>query len=584
MLKTLFIKNYALIDELTVRFSGSPLNDVNRKTNGRGLVIITGETGAGKSIIIDALGLIIGERASTEVVRTGAEKAVVEGVFEISGNKKLRAFLKENDIEFTDEFIVRREVSIKGTTRCLVNDSAITLGMLKKIGELLVDLHGQHEHQSLLRTETHIDMLDEFGGLDKQVDEFRAVYKRMRDTSAQLRELKEREAQLKEKLELYTFQIKEIDAVAPQAGEEEKIEQELKILENAEKLVSTATGLYELLYEGENSVHDLLSKAGKQLVDLTQIDKQFADAVDECKSAEAIVNELAKFLQRYSSNVEFNAERLEELRQRMVSLIALKKKYGGTLEATLAHRERIGKEAELGENFDANIRKLTTQLDGQRKVCGQLAEQLSAKRRDAAKKLDKSILAELANLGIQNAKFVAQIRQHVLPSHSESDGEFVQIGKQLVRVFPDGADEVEFLISTNLGEEVKPLAKVASGGEVSRIMLALKSILAKSDKLPVLIFDEIDTGVSGRIAQAVGLSLKNLSTFHQIIAITHLPQIAGLADVHFVVEKSEDAKRATTSMRMLSTEERVQEVAKLMSGAEVTEAGLRSARELMGVK
>lgn len=583
MLKTLFIKNYALIDELTVRFSASPRDHVNTP-DGQGLVIITGETGAGKSIIIDALGLIIGERASTEVVRTGAEKAVVEGTFAISGNKKLRAFLKENDIDFTDEFIVRREVSAKGSTRCLVNDSAITLGMMKKIGELLVDLHGQHEHQSLLRTGTHIDMLDEFGGFDKQADEFRAVYKRMRETAAQLRELKEREAQLKEKLELYNFQIKEIDAVAPHIGEEEKIEEELKILENAEKLASSTAGLYELLYEGENSVHDLLSKAGKQLNELALIDKQFAEASSECSSAEAIVNELAKFLQRYSGNIEFNAGRLEELRQRIASLISLKKKYGGTLEATLAHRERIGKEAELGENFDANIRKLTAQLDGQRKVCAELAEKLTAKRREAAKKLDEEIIAELAKLGIQNAKFVTQIRQHLLPSHSELDGEFVQVGKQLVRVFPDGADEVEFLISTNLGEEVKPLAKVASGGEVSRIMLALKSILAKSDKLPVLIFDEIDTGVSGRIAQAVGLSLKNLSKFHQIIAITHLPQIAGLADIHFVVEKSEDAKRAKTSMRMLTTDERVKEVAKLMSGEEITDAGLKSARELMGMK
>ncbi len=576
MLKSIVIKNYALIDELTIQFSG-------------GLVIITGETGAGKSIIIDALGLVIGERASTEVVRAGMEKAIVEGTFDITGNKKLHTFLGENDIEFADELIVRREISTKGTTRCLVNDSAITLSLLKKIGEMLVDLHGQHEHQSLLRTETHIEMLDEFGGLEHQTEEFRAVYKRLHDSSVQLHELKQREAQLKEKLELLTFQIKEIDAVAPLAGEEEQIEAELKLLENAEKLVSTTTALYGLLYDGENSAHDLLSRATKQLVELAQIDKQFDEACAECRSAETIINELAKFLQRYSGSVEFNPERLEALRQRIAKLIALKKKYGGTIGATLAHREKIGKEAEVGENFDANIRKLTAQVDAQRSACGKLAEQLSAKRQEVARRLDKELLRELAQLGIQHARFATQIRQHVLPSHSNADGEFAPVGKQLVRLQPNGCDEVEFFISTNLGEEVKPLAKVASGGEVSRIMLALKSILAKSDRLPVLIFDEIDTGVSGRVAQAVGLSLKALSGFHQIIAITHLPQIAGLADEHFVVEKFEDKKprgggRATTSIRKLSTEDRVHEVAKLMSGEEVTEAGLKNARELMGVK
>ncbi len=578
MLKSIFIKNYALIDGLAVQLSN-------------GLVIITGETGAGKSIIIDALGLVIGERASTEVVRAGAEKAIVEGTFEISGNKKLHTLLKENELEFTDELIVRREISAKGTNRCLVNDSAINLSLLKKIGELLVDLHGQHEHQSLLRTETHIDMLDEFGGLEGMVEEFRGAYKKLRDASTQLHDLKQREAQLKEKLELYTFQIQEIDAVAPQAGEEEQIESELKILENSEKLVSATGKLYGMLYEGEKSVHDLLGMAHKQLSELATIDKQFEEPTNECKSAEAIVNELAKFIQHYNRSVEFNPEGLEELRQRLAKLIGLRKKYGGTLEATLAHRERIGGEVTVAENFDATIQKLTNEVEAQRKECGRLAQQLSAKRQDVAKKMDKEILDELAKLGIQNAKFVTQIRQsrHAGPSHSNVDGEFVHIGKQFVRAHANGADEVEFFISTNLGEEVKPLVKVASGGEVSRIMLALKSILAKSDKLPVLIFDEIDTGVSGRVAQAVGLSLKNLSKVHQIIAITHLPQIAGLADAHFVVEKFEDGKprgggRATTSIRKLTIDERVREVAKLMSGAEVTEAGLRSAKELMGVK
>jgi len=328
----------------------------------------------------------------------------------------------------------------------------------------------------------------------------------------------------------------------------------------------------------------MLGIVHKQLSELAPIDKQFDEPLEECHSAEAIVNELAKFIQQYNNSVEFNPERLEELRQRLAKLIALRKKYGGALETVIAHRERIGKEVQLGENFDAALRKLAAARDEQRKGCGAIAQQLSAKRQEVAKKMDKDILRELEKLGIANAKFATQIRQHPVANNVHNDGEFVPVGKQFVRAFSDGCDEVEFFISTNLGEEVKPLAKVASGGEVSRIMLALKSILAKSDKLPVLIFDEIDTGVSGRVAQSVGLSLKNLSTFHQIIAITHLPQIAGLADVHYVVEKFENGKRATTSIRRLSVDERVREVAKLMSGAEVTEAGMKSARELMGVK
>ncbi len=575
MLKSLTIKNYALIDELTVNFAN-------------GLDIITGETGAGKSILIDALSLILGERATTEAIRTGADKAIVEGTFAVGENRKLQALLQEHELEPSDEVIVRREVSVKGTSRCLVNDSAVTLALLKKIGELLVDLHGQHEHQSLLRTETHIDMLDEYAGVGELLEEYRAAYRRLRALSQEIQAVLQREAQLKEKLDLYAFQIQEIDAVAPQPGEDEQIEAELKILENSEKLVSATSALYEMLYDGENSVHDLLSKAAKQLDELVRIDTRFEEHLNECRSAEATVNELAKFVRDYSSSVEFNPERLEKLRQRLGSLTTLKRKYGGTLAAARTHRERIGKEVALAENFDATLQTLTEKREAERAACAQLAQQLSTRRREAARKLDKEIVHELATLGISNARFATQIRQQPLSTDGASNDDFIMLENEKVRIHQRGCDDVEFFISTNLGEEVKPLAKVASGGEVSRIMLALKSVLAKSDRLPVLIFDEIDTGVSGRIAQAVGLSLKNLSKFHQIIAITHLPQIAGLADEHFVVEKIEEKKsrggRAITSIRKLTQDERIHEVAKLMSGAEVTEAGLKSARELMGVK
>lgn len=569
MIKSLFIKNFALIEELSVEFSN-------------GLVIITGETGAGKSIIIGALGLIIGARASTDVIRAGSDKAIVEGVFDISGNKKVRTLLKENDLDVADELMVRREISVKGQSRCFVNDTPITIGLQKQIGEFLVDLHGQHEHQSLLRRDMHVEMLDEFGGLVGLVEEFQSASRKLNNASSQLADMHAREERLREKREFYQFQIQEIDAVAPEAGEEEQLENELKILENAETLYTATGKIYEMLYEGEQSIHDMLVLVRNQLHDLATIDKQFEAGAKESESAVAIISELAKFTQSYNAKIEFNPERLDVIRQRLGRLAQLKRKYGGSLESVIVHRQKIGEEVALAENFDEVIRTLTGEVEAARKECATIAQRLTAKRHETAKKIDKGIVSELTRLGIQNATFATQITQLEM-GNGIASAPFIQAGRKRIALNSHGCDDVEFLISTNLGEEEKPLVKVASGGEVSRIMLALKSILAKSDRLPVLIFDEIDVGVSGRVAQAVGLSLKNLSSFHQVIAITHLPQIAGLADTHFSVSKSEDAKRTKTQMRELSLDERVQEIAKLMSGAEVTEAGLQGARELISV-
>jgi DNA repair protein RecN (Recombination protein N) len=569
MLKSLLIKNYALIEEISVEFSA-------------GLTIITGETGAGKSILIDALGLLLGERASSEMIRTGTDKAVVEGIFDSTRNSRIAAILKANESDPADELIVRREVSNKGTSRCFVNDSPVSVSMLKEIGDVLVDLHGQHEHQSVLRPETHIDFLDDFGGTEKELNEYHASYRALASLVGKKKELQDQEEQLKAKKSLYEFQINEIDAVDPQIGEEDKLESELKILENTEKIHELTGSIRQLLYDEETSVRDGLAKARKMLEQLAQIDSTLSESVTELRGSEVVVDEISKQVQQYASRVEFDPVRLEEIRNRLGTLTLLKKKYGGTVDLLIEFRKKIGEEFAFAQNFEGEIAKLEKEIAAVRIECGRLAERLTQKRKEHAGKLEKAIIASLVELGIAKGKFVTSIEQQKVDPAAHRLA--VKIGRDHFDATPSGVDWVEFFLSTNAGEEVKPLVKVASGGEVSRIMLALKSALAQSDKTPLLIFDEIDTGVSGRIGQAVGISLKKLSSHHQVIAITHLPQIAGLADTHFAVEKIEANKKTTTRLRKLGSDDRVKEIAKLLSGAEITEAGLKSARELMGIR
>ncbi|CUS78593.1 DNA replication and repair protein RecN [Candidatus Kryptonium thompsonii] len=524
--------------------------------------------------------MILGERASSEVVRKGADKAIVEGVFYVSGNKKIKKILEDNGIEFSDELILRREVSAKGQSRCFANDTPISLAVMKEIGNHLVDLHGQHEHQSLLRVETHIELLDDFGGLIGMVEEFRNEIRKLESLYRQRDELMQKEKLLKEKKELYEFQLREIETINPQVGEIDELESELKLLENAEKLYEATSQLYSLLYGSERSIHDMLVVIRNQLEDLATIDKRFQPYVEEARSAQAIVDEITNFIQSYNSRIEFNPERLEFIRERLHALNRLKKKYGGTIESVIEYRDKIKREFELAENFEEEIKKIEKRIEEQIKICSEIGERLSSKRRDVAETVSAAIVGTLAELGIENAQFEVKIE-----NRPKREGRcYVRLGNESYEVTNRGIDFVEFYISTNIGEDPKPLVKVASGGEVSRIMLALKSVLAKSERLPLLVFDEIDTGISGRIAQKVGQSLKNLSKYHQIIVITHLPQIASLADTHFVVEKVIQDGRAVTKIRELGIEERIKEIAKLMSGEEVTQASIESAKELMGLK
>ncbi len=561
MLKTLYIKNFALIDELTIEF-------------GSGLNIITGETGAGKSILLGALGMVLGERACTDVIRKGEDKAIIEAIIDVTNNKRVSELLKAHEIEAGQEVILRREISAKGT-RCFVNDSPATLSLLHSISELCIDLHGQHEHQSLLKVESHIRLLDDAGGLGGLVEEYRALFITLKQSKAQLEELRQKEKNLREKRTFYEFQLKEIDAVAPEPDEWEELQTEQKILENAERIFSSTNTLHEILYANDDSVHNRLVEARNILQDLARIDKSFSDSANDAQTAQALVDEITKFVQRYNSRIDFNAERLEELRERLSALASLKKKYGGTIADVLAYREQIAKEVELAENFEEEIAKWEKRIRGQQDSLSDIAERLSQKRKDTANRLSRAIVEELKKLGIPEGRLEVRFS-----ATEDKDGDIL-INNTRYAANANGYDEVEFLISTNLGEDVKPLAKVASGGEISRVMLALKTVLAKSDRLPILVFDEIDTGVSGKIAQAVGFSMKDLSRYHQIIAITHLPQIAALADVHFRVSKKLVKQRTVSSVEVLSDEEHKKEVARLLSGTDITEASLQSAAELI---
>ena len=566
MLKTLHVKDYALIEEIDVEF-------------GIGLNIITGETGAGKTILIDALSLLLGERASTEVVRKDADKSIVEGVFNVKGNKKVESLLEQNEIDFSPQLIIRREISLKGTNRCFVNDTPVQLSLVKELGDLLVDLHGQHEHQSLLRTETHIEYLDSCDDTEDLLRTYRWLYKSLNNLTGELKELKEKESSLKERKDLYEFQIKEIDSVSPEEDEEEKLNNELTILENSEKLQQLTSQLYQGLYESEGSVYDSLMKIKNEISELIKIDKTFSETNKEYESAVAIINEMASNLRSYSSKVEFDQGKLETIRERLGAISLLKKKYGGSIKSVFDHRKKIGEEYNIAENYSNRIAELESKIKTVRENCGTTAEKLSLKRKETAKKITKDIVELLRQVGIPNSKFEARISNTL----AQGSDDFILVKGNQYKFNSSGYDNVQFFISTNLGEDVKPLAKVASGGEISRIMLSLKTVLAKKDKLPLLIFDEIDTGVSGHIAQKVGQTLKLLAIPHQVIAITHLPQISGLADHHYAVEKIETNKRVISRIRKLNNTERINEVAKLMSGENITEASIKGAKELMGL-
>ncbi|MBK8945458.1 MAG: DNA repair protein RecN [Ignavibacteriae bacterium] len=564
MLTSLEIKDYALIEKIHVNF-------------GSGLNIITGETGAGKSILIGALGLLLGERASTETVRKGAEKSVIEGIFEIGNNKKVSNLLEENEIVNNAELILRREISVKGSNRCFVNDTPVQLTFVKQIGNLLIDLHGQHDHQSLLNNETHIDFLDEFCDLENELLEYSKLRKRLSEILTQINSLKSNEKNLKEKVELYQFQLKEINSVSPIENEDVNIEKELIILENSEKLFETSSQIYSSLYDDENSVFEILTVIKNKIDELKKIDESFIPKFEDANSALELLKDVAHFTRDYKDKIDIDPEKIEELRNRAGAIYLLKKKYGGTLENVLKHKNKIEEELNIAENFSDKIESLTNDVNEIREKIKKIALIISEKRKKESSKIEKEIVKMLSFLGINDSQFKINFDY----DKNNSTENFINLNSHKINLQNNGIDIVEFYISTNLGEDLKPLSKIASGGEISRVMLAIKSVLAKTEKLPLLIFDEIDTGVSGRIAQKVGKVLSGLSQSHQIISITHLPQIAAYANQHFSIEKEIKGERVISKLVKLNEENRITEIAKLLSGEHITKSNIEAAKELI---
>ena len=562
MLFSLYIKNYALIQELSVEFTP-------------GLTIITGETGAGKSILIGALNLVLGERASSDLVRSGATKAVIEAVLKEVHSEKIDTLLNSAEIETTPELILRRELSSGGQSRCFINDTPSTVSLLKQVGDVIIDLHGQHEHQMLLHADTHETLLDDFASTTTEVSTYKAARAELLELQQQQKRLQQEAADIHDKKEIVDFQLNEINSLDLKSGEDETIENEITLLENAEALFSLSTSLSELLYDSEHSIYSAVATALHLVEKLAEIDKRFDIHIEESRTAKSIIDELARFTRTYTSDIDFNPARLDSLRERQLKLQRLCKKYGRTLSGLIDLQNELDRKIALEDNLEEELNRIDQQITLQKAELSRVAETLSVIRQQAAQRLETVIQQQLAELGIPNATFIVSI------AHEKQDDGEISIEDNNFAAFSSGYDRIEFLISANPGEKPRPLVKVASGGEISRIMLAMKSALAGSDKLPILIFDEIDTGISGRIAEAVGKSLKRLSRLHQIIAITHLPQIAAMADLHLQVQKSQQNDRTVTEVTTLDHASHLQAIAGLISGKEISPSSLNHAAELV---
>lgn len=556
MLEHLHIRNVALIKESEISF-------------GDGLNILTGETGAGKSMIIDSLQFALGGRAGKDFLRHGEKQAAVEALFSVQ-SQALTEKLAENGIvpEEDGTLLITRTLSEAGKSVCRINGSTVTVGMLKEIAEDMIDIYGQHEHQSLLNPVKHIRLLDRFcgAGFGEAMEEYKNSRQRLKDLEKQLTILIGDESQREQRMDMLLFQKEEIEAAELQEGEEDALLEQKKRLSSMERLIRLTGESVTLLYDGDDrapSACDQLGDALAKLQEAAEYDAALSPLADALADGYAAVEDCARELKREAEEQEADPEELERIEERLQLFYKLKRKYGGSIEAVLEFYEKAVQELEFLSNSSEKAAELSAKKAKEEKRLSALAETLTARRRATAEQVEEQIETALHDMEMKHARFHIQIEEKA-------------------NWGADGKDKVEFLISANAGEPLKPLAKIASGGEMSRVMLALKTVLVDADEIGTFIFDEIDTGVSGRTARRVGEKMRFLGGKRQLLCITHLPQIAAMADNHFLIEKESDAGETVTRVTALDEEGAVREVARLMN--DVTETTLAAARELLAEK
>jgi len=566
MLTELRIENFAIIHELEL-------------TPGAGLLIFTGETGAGKSIILDALMALVGGRVDGSMVRQGEERAILEAQFAIPAacREEITAILQREGLyEGEASLSLGREIRAEGRSVSRVNGRSVNVSLLKELGSLLVDIHGQSEHLSLLNVRSHLDLLDRFAGCGEALETYQAEFHVLQHIRKELKALRELEQEAARRLELLNFQAQEIEAARLQPGEEIELEQERNRLANAELLTANTQEILNILDEGSpesSSALDLLGQASKLLGALARVDSQQAGLADQLDGASAALSELSRDLRAYLDSIEFNPRRLEQVEERLELIHQLQRKYGATVEAVNAFGRSAREELEKVQHAGERIEELEQEESAATRGALNAGANLSAMRRRAAERMGQEVESELNDLSLAGARF--SVWFNALPE----PGDLTTPETQKIELKESGLDEAEFLIAPNPGEGLKPLVKIASGGETSRLMLALKNVLAQADHIPTLIFDEIDQGIGGRVGSVVGEKMWRLARRHQVMCVTHLPQLAAYGDEHYKVSKSVIDERTLTGVDRLVEDERIFELA-LMNG-NTSQSNLSAARELL---
>ncbi|NIS79578.1 MAG: DNA repair protein RecN [Anaerolineales bacterium] len=565
MLIELRIQDYAIIDDLRLELAP-------------GFIVFTGETGAGKSIIVDAVEMLLGGRADSSVVRTEAERALLEGTFRIEDRVRadVHKILDREGMLDDPEFVVLgREIRLQGRNVCRVNGRTVTLGMLRELGEWLVDVHGQSEHLSLLRIREHLHLLDRYAQVESLRETFTDAYHAHERVRRELRELRQHEQDAARKADLLAFQINEIESASLKLGEDQSLLEERTRLANAEQLIALAEKAIVSLDEsppGMEAVTDLLGRTAHALGGLSKVDGSVKELQTEAQALVEQASDLARRLRVYLEGIEFNPKRLDEVEERLGLVRALQRKYGETIEEILSHGEQAREELEAITHAEERIHALEVEEKERLAYLGDVGAELSQARRQAAEELSLAIDGELGDLHMEGAHFGVEMAW-------VDDPQGASVGERRVAFSATGLDQVEFLVAPNPGEGLKPLAKIASGGETSRMMLGLKSVLAQADRTPTLIFDEIDQGIGGRVGAVVGQKLWALSRNHQVLCVTHLPQLAAFGDQHYRVEKQVQGGRTVTVARPLEGSASVPELALMLGGQ--TEPNLESATELL---